>query len=345
MMDLEDDLRGRLTEMVRTIVVEPNLDAVVGDVARARVVPLATRKRFHRRWATLVAGLTAAAAVAAFVGRVADPDPDARGDTPALTENQYFPIVDSLPPEVTGTLYGGFGIPSNPPGFALAQALIARRDGNGISQYIDVAVATQDSDFDGPLGHVDTTASDTFNSVRVVVQPRLQVSLAGTVEIGELQTLLDEILPTATLRPLAFTLPPPPPGYELIAQAPGQPWSTRPAPNLGTDESNSPLLNISVDFNPMPPIDSQGPATEISFNGETGWSWKEAGESPVSVVAWTVRPGLNAYVSGSLTTEQAIAIARHVRFVDEATWRKKYDVTDTPAGPTTTQATILATQP
>ena len=95
----------------------------------------------------------------------------------------------------------------------------------------------------------------------------------------------------------------------------------------------------------MPPIDSQGPATEISVNGDTGWSWKEPGESPVSVVAWTVRPGLNAYVSGSLTTEQAIAIALNVRFVDEATWRKNYQVTDTPAGPTTTQATFLATQP
>ena len=105
MMDLEDDLRGRLTEMVRTIVVEPNLDAVVGDVARARVVPLATRKRLPWRWATLVAGLTAAATVAAFVGRVSDPDPDARGNTPALAENQYFPIVDSLPPGVTGTLH------------------------------------------------------------------------------------------------------------------------------------------------------------------------------------------------------------------------------------------------
>lgn len=64
----------------------------------------------------------------------------------------------------------------------------------------------------------------------------------------------------------------------------------RPVPNLGTDESNSPLLNLSVDFNPMPPIDSQGPATEISVNGDTGWSWKEPGESPVSVVVWTVRP-------------------------------------------------------
>jgi len=336
MTNLETDLHRRLSEMATSVRVEPDLDRIVDQTSVASVVQRPTRVSSRPRWIMVAGGLAAGAlVVAALMLRVGEHDRRLGSETP--TKDAYFPVVSNLPDGLEAPLHAGFGVPGNPPGFSLAQALIGHRDGDTISEYIVIGVATQDVDFSGVVGHVDTVAYDSTNSVQLLTQSRLSVGLSGNVTLETLETLLNVVAPTATADPLTFQVPPLPAGYELIAQTPAHLVSTVPVPELSTDESTSPPLTINVDFNPMPALASaSNTPTQVRINGIDGWTWEDSRNPAFHTVAWTAGPGINIYVSGDLHVDQAVAIARDVRFTDETTWRTRYQMHDAPTGPTTT---------
>lgn len=75
-------------------------------------------------------------------------------------------------------------------------------------------------------------------------------------------------------------------------------------------------------MNPLPALAIVGTLTPVDINGLSGWISSTAGNA----VIWEPEPGTFATVAGTPSPDEALAIARSVRFVDEATWQQFYDV-------------------
>jgi hypothetical protein len=85
-----------------------------------------------------------------------------------------------------------------------------------------------------------------------------------------------------------------------------------------------------------------GPLTSVDINGIAGW----ASDGPGHSVTWQVETHTWATVAGATTTEEALTIARDLEFIDETTWRDRYDVADPGIAPATPPATpATATTP
>ena len=74
--------------------------------------------------------------------------------------------------------------------------------------------------------------------------------------------------------------------------------------------------------NPLMAVAVASRVSAVEVNGVAGWMT----DSPGHAVMWPVNAETFALVGGSPTAEQALALARSVRFVDEAAWQAHYQV-------------------
>lgn len=110
--------------------------------------------------------------------------------------------------------------------------------------------------------------------------------------------------------------------------------------NTATVEGNS--VEVST-WNPLAAWASVSPMTAVEINGQPGWM----SDRPGHAVIWQVNDETYALVGGSATTDEAVTVAHSLTFIDEATWRSRYNIPepDFPPypGASNTTATAVAT--
>lgn len=128
-----------------------------------------------------------------------------------------------------------------------------------------------------------------------------------------------------------------PPGYEQLDPPTPFPAGARQAtlhvPTVGNADGASVFVELM-------PAAAQwavvAPVTPVDINGAPGW----ASDAPGHAVTWQIGTHTWVTVAGVDTTDEALAIARDLRFVDEATWRTTYNV-DNPNFSTTAEAPAI----
>jgi hypothetical protein len=145
------------------------------------------------------------------------------------------------------------------------------------------------------------------DAVRVQSVPDPGVGSSFTLEIGQL-----------------------PAPYELIVDPFRAPTNAVEASiNVGaTDTAEGGYVGVSLQ-DPLPNAAAYRTLTVVDVNGISGW----IDDGPGNYVHWEPEPGTFATAGGVATADEAIAMARTVRFVDRATWQNFYDVADPRLGP------------
>jgi hypothetical protein len=132
-----------------------------------------------------------------------------------------------------------------------------------------------------------------------------------------------------------------PPGYEQLDPPTSFPAGARQASLHVPTVGNADGAAIFVELMPAAAQWAVvAPLAPVDINGAAGW----ASDAPGHAVTWQIGGHTWATVAGVDTTDEALAIARDVRFVDEATWRTTYNVTD-PNFPTTAETPSAITAP
>ncbi|CAN5595865.1 hypothetical protein BH24ACT5_BH24ACT5_10250 [soil metagenome] len=114
-----------------------------------------------------------------------------------------------------------------------------------------------------------------------------------------------------------------PDGYEVVVE----PFVVPNASVMGSlSVNNVPgveghLIEVST-FDRLADVAAAGSLTAVDVNGTSGWMSNERGHA----VLWHVNDETFALVGGSATVDEAVAVANSVSFIDEATWRERYDV-------------------
>jgi hypothetical protein len=116
-----------------------------------------------------------------------------------------------------------------------------------------------------------------------------------------------------------------PDGYEVVVPPSRLPLGSVSAVTQAPDGDNGDGISAWVDVhNPLPAYAMVGDMQRVDINGVSGWM-RDRG--PGSPVLWQVSPTTWAYIGGAPTVDDAVAFARSLTFVDEATWRAHYNVT------------------
>lgn len=89
--------------------------------------------------------------------------------------------------------------------------------------------------------------------------------------------------------------------------------------NTATVEGNS--AEVST-WNPLVAWASAHPMTAVEINGQPGWM----SDRPGHAVIWQVNDETYVLVGGNATTDEAVAVANSLTFIDEATWRSRFNI-------------------
>lgn len=114
-----------------------------------------------------------------------------------------------------------------------------------------------------------------------------------------------------------------PAGYHVVVEPTAAPNSavvgSLSVNNTASVEGN--LIQVST-YNPLTAFAAAGSFTAVDVNGTPGWM----SDGPGHAVIWPVNDATYALVGGSATTDEAVTVANTVTFIDEATWRARYNV-------------------
>ncbi len=256
--------------------------------------------------------------------------------TPAATELTLFPVIgtEAQPGDVGS--YSQFGS-DNPESVV---ALVARPVGSVLADGIQIEAVSQPPAFPGapePITihgvNADVYTEQGTPTLRTVVLPGDPVvRITGVDPVGFLQSAGPDIVGTLPVsspsvgHPLfTLSLGTLPSGYEVILNPFERPrGTTNAAISVGnTQTTEGSLVEVSL-MNPLPAYATVGTLTPVDVNGMSGWISSNAGNA----VIWEPAAGTFAIVGGSTTPNEALAIARSVRFVDESAWRQFYDVAE-----------------
>ena len=164
--------------------------------------------------------------------------------------------------------------------------------------------------------------------VRFDGSPTLEI--AGVDALAFMQSAGPEALRVGASDTNAFTLEigDLPDGYELIVEPFREPRGVTMATISvgGTETSDGVIVAVELS-NPLPVTAAYNTTlTAVDINGRPGWVGSGAGHS----VIWEPTPGTFATAGGTNSSDQSIALARSVRFVDRATWMNFYGVEEMP---------------
>jgi len=114
-----------------------------------------------------------------------------------------------------------------------------------------------------------------------------------------------------------------PAGYQVVVEPTAVPagavFGYLSVNNTADVEGN--LVQVST-YDPLPFFAAAGSFTAVDVGGTPGWM----SDGPGHAVMWQVDDATFALVGGSATTDEAIAVANSVTFIDEASWRERYGV-------------------
>lgn len=105
--------------------------------------------------------------------------------------------------------------------------------------------------------------------------------------------------------------------------------------NTASVEGNG--IQVST-FNPLTIQATAGSLTAVDVNGTPAWM----SDGPGHALIWPVNDATYALVGGSATTDEAVTVANTVTFIDEATWRARYNVPEPDFGTGTNLAATAA---
>jgi hypothetical protein len=250
-----------------------------------------------------------------------------------------FPLVRADDPRAAASTanYGGQVGWDNPPS---SEALVARLNGDTMTGAVQLQVLTSfdDSIFSrGAPESINIAGTD----MKLYVQGGTP-TLKTVVLPGELTLAATGLDPVSFLESsggfpiltgprvaidgvVTFAVGDLPDGYELVVGPSGFPLGSVSAVTQAPDGDGGDGISAWVDVhNPLPAYASVGDLQRVDINGVSGWM---RDQGPGSPVLWQVSPTTWAYVGGAPTADDAVAFARSLTFVDEATWRARYNVT------------------
>ncbi len=344
-----DDLDARLTDLLArsatAVVPHHDLDAVTRGEVVVRLTDRPARTRRHLALAAAAVLVLLVVGTVALAARAPDPTTIEQATAPGLDD--LFPVLGDGPSDADGAVTPNFW-PSEagPPGDPV-QAIIGRTDGDRVSGLVLLQVPVSDRPageavagtptvFAGRDAWIDRSRGMT--SVAIETDPILLVT-GSPDAVDLLGDLGPESLvthPDAT-GPARLEIGPLPPGLSLLAP----PFTVGP-PTLRSVDVERPAAAPDVEWvgvttstdDPFVNLVRYGSARRTSVNGTAGWA-AENGEG--ATVTWAAANGTTVAVdTRGGTAEDALALARSVRLVDEATWRAIYGIADDDTAPTTT---------
>lgn len=343
-----DDLDARIADLLArsagAVDIRLDLDGVTREEVVVRLTDRPARTRRHLALAAAAAALLVVVGAVAIAARA--PEPTTTEQAAAPGPDDLFPVLGDGPSEDDGGTTPTFipleeGYPTDP-----VQAVIGRSDGESVSDLVLVQVPAGDLPARDAVDGTPTTVagrpawaddSDGLTTIAIETDPVLLV----TGRDG-MPSLLDELGPEALVPGRDATgqptleVGPLPPGLALLTPPRAfSPDAIRTveveAPAAAPDAEWVAVSTMTDD--PLDAVVRYGSARRVSVDGATGWSAE--GEDGATV-AWRAANGTTVTVdTREGTAEDALALARSVRLVDEATWRATYDVTEEDTAPTT----------
>ena len=255
---------------------------------------------------------------------------------PSMHPDQFALIPADDPRASASTAYyGNQASWDNPPS---AEALVARLNGDTMTGAIQLQVLAS---FDSST--LSIPAAATINvagtDMKLYVEggtPALKmVVLPGTPALAvtgvDPVSFLESSKGIPILEPrvgadgeVTFAVGKLPDGYELVVPPARLPRGSYNAVTQAPDGDGGDGITAWVDVhNPLPAYAIVGDMQRVDINGVSGWM-RDRG--PGSPVIWQVSPTTWALIGGATTADDAVAFARSLTFVDEATWRSRYNV-------------------
>ncbi|HEV7722392.1 MAG TPA: TlpA disulfide reductase family protein [Iamia sp.] len=338
MNDLDDRLTDLLTRSAAAVEVRPDVDAVLGDDRDAAVVDLGRRPRDVRRLLALAATVLVVVGLgaAALVARPDDTRPLDVTDAPAA--ERRFPVFGDLPASLrdhrieatdgAGTVHS-FG--DREDGDQLVRAALGKvADDGSVSDVIQLVASA--STPEGPPGPPADEIEDLGGGYRLAVTVgQVEVYGPGTtvVAVGgpDTEDLIREIagtsltattvvdgVPTLTLGDL-------PDGYTVTA--PPTPADPEQAEAFVEGDYGVPttVVETGVGSPDLAVISAGGSYVPVDIDGAPGVI---AVRERRTIVAWTAPGGVHVRVASDLGEDDALLIARGIRLVDQAEWRRTY---------------------
>jgi hypothetical protein len=259
-------------------------------------------------------------------------------ELPALSLHpDRFALVPADDPRAAASTayYGGQASWDNPPS---AEALVARLNGDMMTGAIQLQVlASLDS------STLSTRAAEAIKvagtDMKLYVEfgtPTLKtVVLPGTPALAATGVDPVSFLESSNGFPIlgsrigadgevTFAVGRLPDGYEVVVSPTRLPRGSYNAVTQAPDGDGGDGITAWVDVhNPLPFYALVGDMQRVDVNGVSGWM-RDRG--PGSPVIWQVSPTTWALIGGATTADDAVAFARSLTFVDEATWRNRYNV-------------------
>jgi hypothetical protein len=224
----------------------------------------------------------------------------------------------------------------NPPS---AEALVARLNGDTMTGAIQLQVLAS---FDSSTLSIPTTTINVAGTDMTIYSaggtPTLKtVVLPGTPALAV--TGLDPVsfLESAGGFPIlgprvgsdgevTFAVGKLPDGYDVVVPPSRLPRGSWTAMTQAPDGDGGDGISAWVDVhNPLPSYAMVGDMRRVDINGVSGWM---RDQGPGSPVIWQVSETTWALIGGATTADDAVTFARSLTFVDEATWRSRYNVGD-----------------
>ena len=257
-----------------------------------------------------------------------------------------YPAVDDQIPDADPAI-GNYSMSGgdNP---ARVQSLIARTGDGTMAVGLQIEAVAAIADV-VPVGIEHTTTTVWGRTADVYIEPgepeiqtvvipaRAGESPGATLRISGLRPLdvltnVDEFVWVTPVPPVDDSGRPPftlnfgdtlPDGFELVvppATVPnGALVGTLSVNSTSTVEGN--LIQVST-TDPLPYEAAAWPLTRVEINGTPGWM----SDGPGHAVTWRVNDETYALVGGSATPEEALTVAQSVTFIDEASWRDRYNI-------------------
>jgi len=303
--------------------------------------------------------LGAAAAVAILVGGLAiaqlpqpDPAPAAQPlspsapevavpptlvaalSTPTLRPDVFAVIPDSYPNVELASATWGSQIGGT--GSAPAEALVARLDGDTISNGLQLSVGPESAGaFFGPAQTAQVAGLDVEIYVEngtpalttVVLPGSPTLAVTGQDPIGFIESAGGFPIDGARIDSngnATFAVGDLPAGYEVVVPPSQLPVGSVNAATRVPDDDGGDGLAVWVEVrNLLISYAQVGELQQVDINGTPGWM---IDSGPGSPVMWPASPTTWAMISGATNVGIAVDLARSVTFVDEATWAERYDV-------------------
>ncbi len=339
--DLDDRLTDLLARAGAAVEVRPDAEAVLAeDAGPAPIVDLRDHPRRTRRRLALAAAVLVAVGVVGAATTIATRDDrpvDVAAPSTTTAGERRFPVLGHLPAELAdaridandgaGVVQTALGSVFTPGTDVVRTAYGLVTEDGTIASIVQVAAAAESVE-DGAAPPPPGDVEDLGDGYRVMILgqeswlygPGITVAAVGGPAAGELvRALADEHRTTGAAPAALLSVVPPPSGLTLLA----------PPATLGAQAetvaraADGSMLTVETGVGrpELAIMSAGGTARPVTIGDGEGLVAPQTG---LTRVAWTDPSGVDVSLVTELGEEEALAVARGVELVDEATWRATY---------------------